>query len=159
MIAKKGFSAKREACGFTLVELLVVVAILSVIGALTYTYFGSVTKSSRDNRRLNDLNNVKNGLELYRHQNRSYPKLLEFPCKDTIPANTINKNLDPLPEDVNCEVLNYRYIPSPSTCIPDTSSIICTGYVLCASKESDKSFPTVTECDNEYLSKIGVASI
>lgn len=148
-------SSKR---GFSLVELLVVIAILSVIGALSYTYFGSVSKSSRDNRRLNDLNVVKNGLELYRHQNRSYPKTLEFPCKETVPENSIEKNLDPLPEDVSCEVLNYRYIASPSTCIPTESGILCTGYALCANKESDKSFPTVSECVDQYQGKIGIVS-
>lgn len=59
--------------GFTLIELLTVVAIIGILVSIgSYTYASSLARS-RDNQRLTDLNLIKNALEQYYLENRTYP--------------------------------------------------------------------------------------
>ena len=59
--------------GFTLIELLIVVAILGVLASVVLVGLGPVQKQGRDARRISDLRQVQNGLELYYNRNGSYP--------------------------------------------------------------------------------------
>lgn len=59
--------------GFTLVELLVVMAIIAIITAIAVPYYLSVRKDSRDSRRISDLQSVALSLEQYYVQNKLYP--------------------------------------------------------------------------------------
>lgn len=59
--------------GFTLIELLIaisIVAIMSTIGLVAYSKAQSI---SRDARRKQDMLNIRQGLELYRERNKTYP--------------------------------------------------------------------------------------
>ncbi len=58
---------------FTLVELLVVVAIISILAAGLLVGLGTARKKARDARRLADLRNVQSALEAYYAQNNEYP--------------------------------------------------------------------------------------
>lgn len=61
--------------GFTLVELLVVVAILSIVGGMIIIMINplGVQQRSRDARRKTDLEAIRQALELYRADNGEYP--------------------------------------------------------------------------------------
>jgi prepilin-type N-terminal cleavage/methylation domain-containing protein len=59
--------------GFTLVELLVIVSIISVLSVIGITIFGNITSSARDAKRKADLQILSDALELYFNKNNYYP--------------------------------------------------------------------------------------
>lgn len=60
--------------GFTLIEVLTVVAIIGILASLTSYVYGSALTRSRDNTRKSDLLTIKNSLEQFYLENREYPK-------------------------------------------------------------------------------------
>ena len=59
--------------GFTLIEMLIVVAIVGILASVVLIGLGPTQRSGRDARRLADLKQVQTGLELYYQKNGSYP--------------------------------------------------------------------------------------
>ncbi len=51
--------------GFTIIELLVVVAIIGVLTSLGLAFLSQAQEKGRDSRRFEDLQQIKNALELY----------------------------------------------------------------------------------------------
>ena len=64
---------RRKNHGFTLMELLVVMVILSVLVALATGTYGTTSRRGRDNRRKNDLRNLATSLEVYYGDKGRYP--------------------------------------------------------------------------------------
>ena len=62
--------------GFTLIEVLIVVSIIGLLTSATLIGLGSFRASGRDARRISDLRQVQNGLELYYAKFSSYPAAL-----------------------------------------------------------------------------------
>lgn len=62
----RGFSAKREAFGFTLVELLVVIAIIAILGAVVLLIINplELNRRGRDSVRLTDLANLQQAINV-----------------------------------------------------------------------------------------------
>lgn len=60
--------------GFTLVELLVVMAILGILASITYAQFRTSQKKARDAQRKADLRNIATALEAYYNDFQSYPE-------------------------------------------------------------------------------------
>jgi len=59
--------------GFTLVELMVTVSIISILVAIGIASYSSINKRSRDTKRKSDLEQVRSALEMYRAENGYYP--------------------------------------------------------------------------------------
>ncbi len=59
--------------GFTLVEVLTVIAIIGILTTLTTYTYNSSLKRSRDSQRLTDLKSIQNSLEQYYLDKRTYP--------------------------------------------------------------------------------------
>jgi len=60
--------------GFTLVELLVVISIIAILAAVGAANYVTQLKRGRDGKRLADLNNLRNALEMYYMDNSNqYP--------------------------------------------------------------------------------------
>ena len=59
--------------GFTLIELLVVVAIIGILAGIILVGVGGALSKSRDSRRIAELRQIQNALELYRAKNGNYP--------------------------------------------------------------------------------------
>jgi general secretion pathway protein G len=59
--------------GFTLIELLVVIAIIGLLSTLAVVALGSAREKARDSKRLSDVKQVQNALELYYNDQNEYP--------------------------------------------------------------------------------------
>lgn len=59
--------------GFTLMELMIVMVIMSILVAIAMGSFTSSSKRGRDNRRKNDLKSVSTALEAYYNDKGQYP--------------------------------------------------------------------------------------
>ncbi len=68
---KKGAILKQK--GFTLVELLVVISIMSVLTVVAISSFRTAQTKSRDVRRKNDLNSISKALNMYYNDVGSFP--------------------------------------------------------------------------------------
>ena len=59
--------------GFTLIEILIVVAIIAILASVVLVGLGPTQQAGRDARRASDLHEVQNGLELYYNKCGYYP--------------------------------------------------------------------------------------
>ena len=59
--------------GFTLVEILIVVAIIATLASVALVGLGPVQRSGRDTRRISDLRQTQNAIELYYAKCGFYP--------------------------------------------------------------------------------------
>jgi prepilin-type N-terminal cleavage/methylation domain-containing protein len=62
-----------ERKGFTLIEILIVVAIIAILASIVLVGLGPTQQSGRDARRLSDLHEDQNGIELYYSKCGYYP--------------------------------------------------------------------------------------
>ncbi len=125
---------KGPACrqaGFTLIELMVAIAILAILSAVGMMIFRTVQINSRDEKRLRDLNSLKQALELYRSEWKSYPESLE---------GLKGLFLEDIPRDPSGGVRSYQYKM-------DSGSA---SFVLCALKEGTNEFGNPTDCGTLY---------
>ena len=59
--------------GFSLIELLISIAIMAILGSIALTSFTTIRKQARDQQRKTELNQYKTALEAYYADNSSYP--------------------------------------------------------------------------------------
>jgi prepilin-type N-terminal cleavage/methylation domain-containing protein len=60
--------------GFTLIEMLVVIAIIAILSAILYTNFSNAKKQARDKIRQSQLQELQVALELYKSKYGRYPE-------------------------------------------------------------------------------------
>src|SRR5680860_1828394 len=65
---------KKFSKGFTLIEMLIVITIIALLASLILVGMGGARAKTRDARRVADLHNVMNALELYYSSNSQYPQ-------------------------------------------------------------------------------------
>jgi len=63
--------------GFTLIEMMIVVAIIAILSGVILTGLNSARKQARDSRRMADIKNIQAQLEVYYNSANSYPSSLE----------------------------------------------------------------------------------
>lgn len=59
--------------GFTLVEMLIVIAIIAILAGIIFVGLPGFRNNALDTRRIADMKNVQNGLALYYSKCRAYP--------------------------------------------------------------------------------------
>ena len=59
--------------GFTIIELLVVIAIISLLSSIVFAGVSQARSRARDSKRLQDIVQVRNALELYKSDHGRYP--------------------------------------------------------------------------------------
>src|SRR3989344_8123607 len=111
--------------GFTLIEIILVLTIISVIIAMGVVSYSQVLITSRDSTRKTDVQKISNALEQFKSNNNygSYPDSgYDNPDLSiyisSIPTDPRTKN-------------NYGYTPLPEGCTPSIDNP-CTSYTLTA---------------------------
>lgn len=133
----------KHSSGFTVIELIVVIALLASASVLFFVQKNAIEVSARDNQRKTAINAMYYALEeIYVKQNGSYPRTLSAstlpsvdPALFTDPEGiavgqtsvTINDTAYPVES-------NYRY--EPTGCVDDA----CTGYTLRSTLENEADF-------------------
>lgn len=64
---------KKHFFGFTLIEMLVVVAIFAILASLVLARVTSAKANARDAKRVESIRQLENALDLYKNSNNSYP--------------------------------------------------------------------------------------
>ena len=64
--------------GFTLVEMLVVIAIVGILLAISLVSYAGSRKMARDSKRKADIESVRSALEVFRTDCHTYPSTLTF---------------------------------------------------------------------------------
>jgi prepilin-type N-terminal cleavage/methylation domain-containing protein len=91
---------------FTMVEMLVVVAIIAVVVTVPLLAYNSLTRNARDGRRKQDMDKVKTALLQYRAENGSYPVADDWgELEDILVPNFMAQ----LPEDPISNSSSYGY--------------------------------------------------
>lgn len=75
--------------GFTLIEILIVVAIIGILASVVVVGLGPAQRKGRDSRRLSDLRSVQNALELYYGKIGHYPDQAAVTSWDTLVSTLV----------------------------------------------------------------------
>ncbi len=117
--------------GFTLIEVLMVVAIIGLLSVTLFTFILPSLNRGRDGRRKADLQRISIALEEYYNNKLSYPAAISSCGKNTEISDVLN--------DVPCEVntsIPYLYIAEPTGC--DAEAVKCYAYRLLTDLSYDK---------------------
>lgn len=88
--------------GFTLVEMLIVIAIIAILASVALVSVRGVRSSANDTKRISDLSKVQQSLEVY------YTKNGQYPADATFAAMATAIGLVPNPDDPAAD-RNYGY--------------------------------------------------
>ncbi len=134
---------KKAQSGFTIIELLIVIAIIAILAGLVLNNFQGAQAKARDTQRVTDLNNIHTKLEEYYGDNNGYPNTFTAATFPGIDADSL-KDPKGTSIDVNAVVADetaadavaaptgagvtpqYLYVPFGTAGCTTT----CTGYVL-----------------------------
>jgi prepilin-type N-terminal cleavage/methylation domain-containing protein len=142
---------KKAQKGFTIIELLIVIAIIAILALLVLNNFQGAQAKARDQQRTTDLNNLHQKLEEFFNENNYYPGSLdvnddgnltstdlpgidEGSFKDPKGSDNISEasvataaaaDAAAAPTGDTAGTASYAYITYPSSCTAD-----CTGYRL-----------------------------
>jgi len=112
--------------GFTLIEMLIVIAIIGILASIVLVGIGPVQRTARDARRASDLRQTQNALELYFSKNAEYPPAGNWAALTadlTTGATAVVRQIPNDPRSISGAT--YQYAPDPTG----------NGYVLAATFE------------------------
>ena len=93
--------------GFTVIEILVVVAIIGILASVVLFGVDSAKRKARDARRVADLSQMAQVIEIYNNDNGEYPSDLNADLSQYFPQGVPN---DPVPSKT------YNYVHDGSQC-------------------------------------------
>ncbi len=109
---KKSFSIIRHPSfklGFTLIELLVVITVIGLLSTMVLVGLSGVRAQGRDTRRVADLRNTQNALEIYFNANSSYPTQSDWTALETELVSA-DIGVKRLPRDPLSPRYEYEYV-------------------------------------------------
>ena len=89
----------RSKKGFTLIELLIVIAVIGILASAVLIGLGPVQKRGRDARRVSDLRQTQNALELYNTKYTQYPDATDWDTLTTTLTDPTTGVVNVLPND------------------------------------------------------------
>lgn len=97
--------------GFTLIEIIVVLAIIGMLSGLAMTNFTTVIQKSRDGQRKADLRQIQSALEMYRADHGKYPTSVPN-CSPSLKGDCSSTRtyLETVPKDPSTKIY-YFYKP------------------------------------------------
>ena len=99
--------------GFTIIELLVVVAIIAMIASVAVIQFGAYRMRARDVQRERNVKELQKALELYVTTKRAFPEASNTVITGTDPVSAALVDADAIPavqpDPVNSGALVYSY--------------------------------------------------
>ena len=132
---------KKNAYGFTIVELLIVIVVIGILAAITIVAFNGIQGRARDAERSQDTAAIQKILELYYIDKGVYPTHTQLQDPTWRAANlaTADQGIFINPQDTGSTnsmvasgstvALNkYSYYAVTSTGVSCTDSTLCTGY-------------------------------
>ena len=81
--------------GFTLIELIVVIAIIGMLASIVMAVLVGAQKDARDKRRITDVKSLQNALELYYVDHQYFPRESEGANGDVSTNATFHSMLEP----------------------------------------------------------------
>ena len=126
---------KKSKKGFSLIELLVVIGIMSILTTIVYVSINQTRSKSRDQERISAILKIKLGLEYYYNLYEVYPQKLEdlYNLPNTSPGKLHESDL--VSPNNDQENHGYYYVPLKKK-IEDT---VCNSYHLYTKLESKTS--------------------
>lgn len=123
--ARRFYSSIR---GFTLIELMVVIAIIAILATVGLTIYSAAEKAARDGKRISDIQEIQKGLEQFYAVNQSYPdaKASSPYIDNTTSFYGYFENNTPPTDPLNTSSSHYVYAQCNSN----------KDYVLCATTET-----------------------
>lgn len=114
--------------GFTLIEIVVVIAIMAVLTVILYASFGASRTQSNDQKRVADISSIQLGLEQFFQKNGRYPEQL---------AELVPMYIPEIPKDsLNDYSKNYFPMTKSPLAVPRA----CISYQLWAKFDGNNSY-------------------
>lgn len=125
-IQKKRLSAR----GFTLVELVVVIAVIGFLASVVFAVLADARLDARDKRRIEDLKQVERALHLFANDNNHFPRESDGANGDTATNGTFRTMIQPYlqgtptdPSGVGSATFHYYY-DGAHTCGTKTFAVL-----------------------------------
>jgi len=129
--------------GFTLVEVLIVVAIVALLAGIVIANIQSSLDTSRDGKRVADIKQLELAFELYKETNGSYPSGYDSGVVIGV-GNAIDTDLAPyfneVPSDPRSDVDGFDYYYDSSVTCGSSSAVI---YAQTLETNSEKNYTSV----------------
>ncbi len=103
----------KEQKGFTLIEILIVVAIIAILASVVLVGLGPTQKEGRDSRRISDLSEVQNALELYYNHCGNYPGPASSPGNSCGAWSAMTPGSNAYYEDMKADVTGLTDVGVP----------------------------------------------
>ncbi len=122
--------------GFTLIELLVVIAIIGVLSTLAVVSLNNARQKSRDSKRVGDVKQIQNALELFYNDANGYPAAVTAPGAIQFGTTKYMNQVPTAPTQIDapCTNANVAYIyntaNAASSLGSDGSTTVFTTYSL-----------------------------
>lgn len=127
--------------GFTLVELMIVIAIIGILAAVLYPSLTGYLEKTRDTKRQSDVRAISQAVSQYYSDRNTFPGKIDTVCPDEIKdeiananANTGSQYMKSLPKDDKMKVITtgttctsgygYKWIKKDATTTADGQSSI-----------------------------------
>lgn len=131
--------------GFTIVELLIVVAVIGILAALVITTYTGIQAKSRNSKRVTDLQNIQTNLESYFQTAGNYPSRANMNTASFLTTSMKNMDTVTLQDPLGSSTALgaspaakiYAYQPlnsSGASCEADATT--CVSYTLTATREA-----------------------
>lgn len=105
--------------GFTLIEVLVVILIVAILSSLSMVAFAGARKTSRDQKRKADLEQIRSAVEIYRSDCLTYPASLPSAGSSLTgcPPGNETTYLSSVPSDPGTYSYRYNFLGANSYCL------------------------------------------